>query len=233
MFPEALVLVAIMKEPRDLAIARTLGWYRIPMKKAPRTIQVDYVAFYQTVAFGAEKWAVNYYAEVRGHELVTRRELFRDQPDHPRAGEWYYKLQLGPLERLPQPIPSHKWHRFTFLITTGERLLRAKELKDLAPDSLEKEMLWRALKEAGIAAERGYIIREQRASYIADFAILCRNGALAIDCAPQAERATALPQSPNWRTLHLDLARLRDALPEYVTAVRAAVAELGGLERSD
>jgi hypothetical protein len=31
MFPEALVLVAILNNRRDFAIARTLGWYRIPM----------------------------------------------------------------------------------------------------------------------------------------------------------------------------------------------------------
>jgi len=230
-FPEALVLVAIMNNRRDLAIARTLGWYRIPMKSAPRTIQVDFLAFYQTAVFGEEKWAINYYAQVRGHELVTRRELFRDQPDHPRAGEWYYKLQLGPLERLPHPIPSRKWRRLTFLITTGERLLRAEEINDLVLGSPEQEMLWRALKEAGIAAERGYIIRERRASYTADFAIFCRDGALAITCAPEASPA-ALPGSPAWRMLHLDATRLRDTLPEYVEVVQAAVAEMGGLATS-
>jgi hypothetical protein len=31
MFSEALVLVAIMNNRRDFHIARTLGWYRVPM----------------------------------------------------------------------------------------------------------------------------------------------------------------------------------------------------------
>jgi hypothetical protein len=30
-----IVLVAIMKDPRDLEIARVLGWYRIPVRHAP------------------------------------------------------------------------------------------------------------------------------------------------------------------------------------------------------
>ncbi len=229
MFPEALVLVAIMNNRRDFAIAKTLGWYRIPLRHAPRTIQVDYLAFYQTAVFGDEKWAINYYAQVRGHELVTRRDLFRDQPDHPRAGEWYYKMQLGPLERLPRPIPSRTWRRITFLLTTGERFMKAEEINDLVLGSPEQEMLWRALKEAGIAAERGYIIRERRLSYAADFAIFCRDGTLAISCGPDADGAPASPTPEGWRRLHLDAASLGAALPEHVTAVQAAIAELGGL----
>ena len=58
--PQALILVAIMPNPRDLEIARLLGWYRIPYRSAPKTISVDYIAFYQTAKFGAEKWAINF-----------------------------------------------------------------------------------------------------------------------------------------------------------------------------
>ena len=54
--PEALILVAVMPNPRDLEISRLLGWYRIPYRSAPKTISVDYIAFYQTAEFGAEKW---------------------------------------------------------------------------------------------------------------------------------------------------------------------------------
>ncbi len=101
----ALVLVAILPSPQDLEIARLLGWYRIPLRKAPKVIDVDYLAFYQTAAFGEEhRWQIEYAAEVRGHELTTRNELFRDEPDHPRANEEYYKIQIGPLTRLPAPI---------------------------------------------------------------------------------------------------------------------------------
>ncbi len=43
--PTALMLVAVMPSPRDLEIARVLGWYRIPLRFAPKIIQVDYLAF--------------------------------------------------------------------------------------------------------------------------------------------------------------------------------------------
>jgi hypothetical protein len=96
----SLVLVAVVNNPRDMEIARLLGWYRIPLRTAPKVIAVDYLAFYQTGAFGEEKWRIQHIAPVRGHELTTRLELLRTEPDHPRAKEEYYKIQLGPLEQL-------------------------------------------------------------------------------------------------------------------------------------
>jgi hypothetical protein len=145
---EDLVLVAIVKTPRDLEIARVLGWYRIPLATAPKTIRVDWIAFYQTAAFGDERWSVRYIAPVRGYELVTREELLRDEREHPRAKEPYFKLQLGPVETLPRPIPSRRWRRFTFLYSTGGYLLHANDLRDLkVRSSKEKDLLWKLLAE--------------------------------------------------------------------------------------
>jgi hypothetical protein len=142
--PEDLVLVAVMTDPRDLEIARVLGWYRIPVASAPKTLRVDWIAFYLTSDFGEEKWSIRYLARVRGHELVRRRELLRDEPDHLRADEPYFKIQLGPLVKLPKPIPSRRWRRFIFLYTTGEHLERAHEIKDLrVPSSQTRDLLLR------------------------------------------------------------------------------------------
>ena len=68
---------------------------------------------------------------MRGHELVRRADLFPDQADHPRANELYYKMQLGPLQRLARPIPSLKWRRVSFIETTGDRFLNALEISEL------------------------------------------------------------------------------------------------------
>ncbi len=35
---------------------------------------------------------IEYIAEVRGHELTTRGELLKDEAEHPRAKEEYYKI---------------------------------------------------------------------------------------------------------------------------------------------
>lgn len=145
--PKSLILVAVVNDPRDLEIARLLGWYRIPLRSAPKVIFVDYLAFYQTAAFGDSKWMIQTVAPVLGHELVTRAELLRDQPDHPRAHEEYFKIQLGPLEQLPMPIKADKWRRITFLYTTGEYLLAANTVNDLVVRSEERNILWKALRD--------------------------------------------------------------------------------------
>ena len=72
--PTSLVLVAIVNNPRDLEIARLLGWYRIPLRTAPKVIAVDYLAFYQTGALGDEKWSIQYIPSVARNELTTRAE---------------------------------------------------------------------------------------------------------------------------------------------------------------
>lgn len=145
---EDLVLVAVVRHPRDLDIARVLGWYRIPVGTAPKTLRVDWLAFYQTAAFGEERWSVRQVAPVRGFELVRRGELLRDEPDHPRAGEPYFKVQLGPMEPLPRPIRCARWKRFTFVYTTGDRLLTARDVTDLTITSAaQRDRLWRKLRD--------------------------------------------------------------------------------------
>lgn len=145
--PTSLVLVCLLPTPRDLEIARLLGWYRIPLRTAPKVVAVDYLAFYQPSAFGDRGGQIEFVAEVRGHELTTRGELLKDEADHPRAKEEYFKIQLGGLEKLPQPIVADKWKRLTFLYTTGEYLLNAKLLNDLVVQNEEREILWKSLRE--------------------------------------------------------------------------------------
>ncbi|TES90077.1 MAG: hypothetical protein E3J88_04810 [Anaerolineales bacterium] len=149
--PTDLILVAIMPFPRDMEIARLLGWYRIPLRKAPKVVAVDYLAFYQPASFGDDhKWCIEVVAPVKGHELATRGDLFKDDLDHPRSREEYFKIQLGSLQALPRPIKAEKWKRVTFLYTTGEHLLQAETLNQLTVHDEERNLLWRALRERGV-----------------------------------------------------------------------------------
>ncbi len=153
--PDSLILVAVMPRRRDLEIARLLGWYRIRFKSAPKVLEADYIAFYQTDDFGRDhRWQIEYFAELRGHELVTRSELFRDEPEHPRANEEYVKLAIGPLELLPEPIRAGNWKRITFLYTTGAQLSAARELRDLVVGTEERAGLWRILRERAMQGGR-------------------------------------------------------------------------------
>jgi hypothetical protein len=147
----ALILVAVMTSRRDLEIARLLGWYRIPLRSAPKVVSVDYLALYQTGGFGKEgRWRIQHFAEVRGHELTSRAELFKDEPEHPHAREEYFKLQLGSMQTLPQPILAGNWRRITFLYTTGDLFNKARTVNDLVVRSEERQLLWRSLRERAI-----------------------------------------------------------------------------------
>lgn len=131
--PSGRVLVVIVNNQRDWQIVREAGWYRLPLKHYRRPLRIEYLAFYQTKAFGRrERWAVNYYAPVRAHTIVRRRDLFPAEPWHPRADELYYRIEIEPLRELSRPLVSVRWRRVTFIHTTLANLLNAREIGELS-----------------------------------------------------------------------------------------------------
>jgi hypothetical protein len=151
---EARVLVAIVSRTRDLAAAREEGWYRVPVARAPRALGAEYLAFYQTSAFGAERWAVRYLAEVRAVGVATRAALLPEESGHPRAAGRYYRFALGPLQPLPAPIPSRRQRRVTFIPTTLGQLLRARDVVELWRPPEDAEAGWEELWGAGVNRRR-------------------------------------------------------------------------------
>ena len=138
----ALLLVAVMPSPRDLEIAPRAWLVSHPIPVLPpKIVQVDYLAFYQPASFGKRTLtALNISARCGEWNWPMRKEIIRDEPDHPRADEEYYKMQLGKLERLQTPIPADKWKRITFLYTTGELFARARIINDLVVKSEERKI---------------------------------------------------------------------------------------------
>jgi hypothetical protein len=161
---------------------------------------------------------------VRGHELLTRRDLLPDEAHHPHASDPYYKLQLSPLLELPHPIPSKRWRRLTFVLTTGERLFSAWEINDLILGPHEHDVLWRALKEAGIAAERGYVIREARARYNVDLAVPCVQGEVGIVIRQRR------PRTAHENVLYFTPQQVNEQTAQCVAVVKKAIVTYGGMK---
>jgi len=171
-YPDDRILVAIMNNKKDWQRVLDEGWYRIPVKHAPEgTPDFDYIAFYQTKVFDSDKWAIHYYAHIEGHELITRKDLIPSQPNHKRANNWYYKLQLGPLQHKLPPIVSMNWRRITFIVTTGDRFESVEEINDLFEKESPAGRLYITLKEAGLHAERNLPLKEEGVTYVADLAL--------------------------------------------------------------
>ena len=219
MQPDSSVLVAMMNSRRDFEIAREQGWYRVPQRSAPKFFPPEFIAFYFTKPFGEDAYSVRWYAQVRGHELARRLELIPAEPHHPHADHVYYKVQLGPLLELPHPIPSKRWRRLTFILTTGERLFAAWEINDLVVGSREGELMWRALKEAGLHAERD---DETPSRQRVDFLLPCQYGEVGIIVSEES-----LPDLDD-DVLRFTPKQINDSIGECVYQVQAAVADRGG-----
>ncbi len=233
------VLVVVVNDPADLARAREQGWYRIPLDRAPRRVAAEWLAFYPTAAFPPEeRWAVRWLAPVQGYRIASRRELIPDEPEHPRADQRYYKVTLGALEPLPRPIPSRRLRRITFIATTLDRLFQAEEINDLWVKSTAQERLWAALKQADVEAERQYPLREDLPEYVADFAILCQRGRVALIVADEPRGEDELRESPApdyllaagaWTALRVTRAELEADPRGWADRLAAAAEALGAL----
>ncbi len=159
------VLVVVVNNQCDWQRVVDAGWYRIPLKHAPQPIAADYLAFYWTSAFGADRWQVRYYAPVLRYQLVFRRDLLPDEPAHPRAKERYYRIEVGPLQQLAAPLFSRRLRRITFIPTTLERLCTAADLVELWQCDDAGDLLWTEFPDVALKATARLALEERRSGY--------------------------------------------------------------------
>ncbi len=235
-------LVGIVTRIKDWAILTTQHWYRIPVKNAPENLELArYLAFYQTRVFGKEKWAVNYYTRIKAITVTRRIQLLPDEPDHPRANEDYYRLEVEDLKKLPSPIPSQRRRRLVFIPTTLERLFTVQEINELYYTSPIEERLFRSLKTAGLMPERQFYVQDRKGGYFLDLAVFCQKGKIDIECDGETyhsgrEKAQADRQRDNrltargWRILRFSGSEINSDLSGCVAMVQRVVKRLGGIE---
>lgn len=239
------VLVAIMNNLLDFNLAQDEHWYRIPVRGTRKRLKERWpprwLAFYQTKAFGPERYAINYYAPVRRIRVVRRRQLLPEDPGHPRAKEMYHKIEIGPLQRLPQPITSRRWRRIVFIPTTWEKFISAVEINDLFDESPLEDRLWVEFRRHDIDAERQLFLQVKASVYALDFAIFCAQGKL--DVETDGDRWHADPQripldnqrnndlaGAGWSVLRFNGKQIREQVAEYcIPAVMKTMNRLGGL----
>ena len=232
------VLVAVLNNADDLWRAAAEGWYRIPQRSAPPRVGADYLAFYQTGAFAdaPEAHTITYYAPTRRYRLVTRRELLPDEADHPRAQDYYFRIELGPFVRLPTPVPAATLRRVTFIHTTLERLLEAADVRDLFVQDDPFQKLWDALRANRLRPLRNRLVDDRPV----DMVLRARGGNLGIVChdAPRPEAGTPWVRSAQerrpldgrerWELLCLPAAAIDADLDGCLRQVGAALIRLGG-----
>jgi hypothetical protein len=238
---ESTLLVVIMNSLADWEIVQTQGWYRLPLRRAPRQVAADYLAFYHTAAFEDMKWSVRHYAPVQKVSVVRRRDLLPAQANHPRAGDWYLRFDLGPLQALERPLLSRRLRRVTFIHTTMQRLLQAEDVAELWLTPPLRERLWTEFNRQGIHAEQEASLGEDGEKRLCDFIIPCYAGGVTVECGeagatPAGVHDGALTASvgpertalPGWTRLRFEDAGWPLRLEPYLQAVWEAIERHGG-----
>jgi hypothetical protein len=222
------VLVAVVNNAADLHRAATEGWYRIPQRRAPRRIGADYLAFYLTGSCGEPTLAhtIPYLAPTRRYQLLTRAELLPLENNHPRANDYYYRIELGGLEQLERPVPAQTYRRVTFIHTTLDRLLQAGDVLDLFRHNDPFEELWGALREHNLRPLRNRVVGD----CVIDITLRARRGYLGINCVEdETAQERGLPMQPHrWSLLHLTTECIEQDLQGCLRRIGAALIELVG-----
>jgi len=251
----AVVLVGVLKDARDLGILLNEKWYRIPVKDAP-VRAFRYLAFYQPAVFGRTGKRIRYYAEVLGHRRVKRRTILPDEAKHPRAGEWYYQFRLGKIKRLSRPILNITPRRVTFGFTTLHRLLTSKDILELYDVVPTEQIIKDALGRLKVTAIPQYYVTDPpkrgedcpdsrgggRKRYFLDFAVFCRRGSIAVECdntkAHSGRRRLNMDKQKDaflmkrgWVVIRLREDELIDNLAACLARIRQAIRKLGGQQK--
>lgn len=239
--PRGEVLVAIINLSADLEIVREQGWYRVPVKSAPKRWPPQWLAFYQPKAFKDEAYSINYYGRVVQIRITRREELFPNEPPSDRTGKQYYQVFLEQLERRARPIVSQRLRRIVFIPTTGAKFAAATEINDLYDDSPLEDTLWQELKRLSIPAERQMDFSAERSRYLLDFAIYCVHGRIDIEADGDTwhadkeripldnERNNALG-AQGWQVLRFNGQQIREGLADYcIPKIAETINQLGGL----
>jgi hypothetical protein len=215
MFPEDRVLVGVIKRKRDLAYARDDHWYRIPQVQMPKGVYAEYLAFFFSGGvFKEQSGGIHYFTERKGLELVYRKDLLPKEANHPRAGDAYYKVQLGELIEKNPPVLNPSRRTITFIHTTWDRFVHAAEISDLySKADYFVDRIYHALRNTGLKPERTWEAEYRDLSQGAQLRVLCEKGTVTASTQPADD------------SIYLNDAEHEDRI---LAEIKAAIARKGG-----
>ncbi len=238
---DKIVLVAVLKNARDLKILLQEKWYHIPVKTCPK-MKFKCVAFYQPALFGGSGKCIKYYSRVLNYSILTRKDLFPKELKHPNANDYYFKVNLGEINELAEPIKNIIPRRVCFGFTTLRRLLESKNILQLYGVAPTEQIIENALKRAGIKTKaQHYVIKNTQKRYRLDFAIFCNNGRIAIECDNKKAHSSKIQKvkdktknnflrGKGWYVIHFSERKIIFGLDGCIKKVQSVVKILGGYQ---
>jgi len=238
---DKIVLVGVLRNKRDLDILLTENWYRIPVAYAPRR-QFNYLAFYQPALFGRQGKRIRYYACVLNYQITKRSDLLPDESNHPKAHDYYFRVRVGKIKKLPRPIRNIIPRRVSFGFTTLNHLLKSKSILQLYNVAPTEQIMEDGLRQAGIKAISQHYVLSGKKRYCLDFAVFCRKGSIAIECdnkkAHSISRQREKDKMKNtflkrhgWVVIRLPEHDIVSNLKGCVVRIKKAVQKLSGISK--
>ncbi len=239
------VLVALLKDQRDEEFLTLKKWYRIPCdtKNIPLMVKnktIKYIAFYLPRKFGKFQQSIPLFAKVNDIKIVKRKELFFEHGST-KNNKNYYKIEIEKLEELNNAIYAQRKRRFLFLTTTEEKFKNATELNDLFDGTPLEETLWDEFKKNKIQAERQWEFTVDRKKYYLDFALMCKNGKIDVECDGDSyhsskeqiqhdnERNNLLTKK-KWQVLRFNTNDIIKKIDYTVDTIMETIDKYGGIE---
>lgn len=237
---DQIVLVCVLKNKRDLNILLTENWYRIPVAHAPKRL-FNYLAFYQPALFGRPGKCICYYARVLNYQIDRRSDLLPDEPSHPSVHADYFRIRLGKIKKLSQPIRNIIPRRISFGFTTLNRLLKAENILQLYGIAPTEQIIENGLRRVGIKATAQHYVLSGKKRYCLDFAVFCKGGLIAIECdnkrahsGPRQREKDKIKDSflewRGWTVIRLTEHEIVSDLKGCIVRIQKTVQKLSGLD---
>ena len=236
---DQIVLIGVLKNKSDLDILLSENWYRIPVKYSPKR-RFNYLAFYQPALFGRQGKRIRYYACVLDYQIIKRSDLLPDESRHFKACDYYLRIQVGKIKKLPCPIRNITPRRVSFGFTTLNHLLKSKNILQLYNVAPIEEILEHGLRQAGIKTIAQHYVLSGKKRYCLDFAVFCQQGSIAIECDNKKAHSglvqrekdkikNAFLRKRGWIVIRLPEEEIVSDLRGCVVRIKKAVQKLGGL----
>jgi very-short-patch-repair endonuclease len=178
-------IVALLGNPKDLSYLKNEGWYRFRENFLPTLIsngKATHIAFYQQKSFGENAFRIQYYGKIASQTSIRRDKLLSQELNHPRSNDYYRKVTISNLIRLEPAISNYRRRRILFLNSTVKRIATAQEINEVILGSPIEERMWSRFVQEKIPVEREYVVSTTGKTFSVDFAVLCKNRKIAIEC---------------------------------------------------
>lgn len=241
---DPVVLIAVLKNKKDLNILLKKHWYRIPVSNSPRK-KAEYIAFYQPALFGKNGSCISYYGKIKNISIFKRKEILPSECGHHKADNNYYKMEVSDIKKLPKPVKNKHKMRISFGFTCLDKLMKAESINQLFDVMPIESILAENLDKNKINASREHIFfLPDKKIYRLDFAVFCKKGPLNIECDGEkwhsvrsqrlkdAKRDKIL-RNYGWKVLRLKEKDIVNNIDNCMNKISGSIKGLGGLSCKD